>query len=845
MTSIAIPAMNLTLTKVVSILDGKDFSETVDVRILNRLLNSSLLRIDKGGWNGADHENEKSQLTAYRNKLKKGIIKVKYSITKSGFGRVSPWRSLSLGSFRKEVRHTLAKDHYIDIDIKNCHPVLLEQVMNKNGITTPFLSRYVHHRSDLLTDYSTAFRCSQDEVKELFIRLMYYGSFAKWATDCMLSNAEPDDFIHGFIREMKMLAQTIKGHNEEMVKALKDFKKTEKRPYENEDGRVCSYFCQEYERRILESIYSILKLQGRVGDDSVLCFDGLMMPKSTFSIDLLTTIEQEVEKRTGFKITLVVKEMDKDLIAELEAEEAEKVEAEALADSADFEESKLVYFDSLYLDSLTTYKQKKNYFERFVCKILQPTPFFAFLQQERTEYTEEEAQKVKPKSYVLYSQDQLQIAFRHLRNTETDTRGAEKDCSFISKWLDDRHIKCLGKMDFLPANQIGFVENPYFFNSFAGWDPIVQSAFDKDKVEKYLAPWHLIGLNMCGGVQSNYDYLLDTVAKIFLYPTQRDPIATIIHGRQGTGKNRWLQAVCNLLHSSNWISSSRPSDFFGDHAEGFHHKLIINMNEAEGNYDLEALFKTAVSEDTLRLNPKNIRPFDIKNYSRMFFFSNKMNPIPIDVKSGDRRYVVFKSTEVMLNNEEYGPPFWTAFSALIKKPEFLASLFYYLTVIRKPSVDTRNFTDRPITEAYLEMCRQYIPAEALFFEHFIQQSYFDPRSAVDAESLPPFSENKLFNSDFKMSRPDFYIEYTRWCKEHGYNQQYQTTSSRMMAKIRELDIPMKECSLHNHQNGVSFIPSEVYQHLASRRLLISCSVVLDEETEKKPTGRAVSSLFSF
>ena len=40
------------------------------------------------------------------------------------YGRVFPKNSLGLFSIRREIRHTLARDNYVHIDVENCLPVL-------------------------------------------------------------------------------------------------------------------------------------------------------------------------------------------------------------------------------------------------------------------------------------------------------------------------------------------------------------------------------------------------------------------------------------------------------------------------------------------------------------------------------------------------------------------------------------------------------------------------------------------------------------------------------------------------------------------------------------------------
>jgi hypothetical protein len=40
-----------------------------------------------------------------------------------------------------------------------------------------------------------------------------------------------------------------------------------------------------------------------------------------------------------------------------------------------------------------------------------------------------------------------------------------------------------------------------------------------------------------------------------------------VKGKQGTGKNVWLNAVGNILGLQHYISSSNPKDFFGDYGD--------------------------------------------------------------------------------------------------------------------------------------------------------------------------------------------------------------------------------------------------------------------------------------
>ena len=84
----------------------------------------------------------------------------------------------------------------------------------------------------------------------------------------------------------------------------------------------------------------------------------------------------------------------------------------------------------------------------------------------------------------------------------------------------------------------------------------------------------------------------------------------------------------------------------------------MNLNEAEGKdtFDFEGKMKSFISESTIVINPKNVRPTEISNHARTVIATNKANPIPIDVKLKDRRYAVFQSTDEYLKKSS---KFWS------------------------------------------------------------------------------------------------------------------------------------------------------------------------------------------
>jgi hypothetical protein len=88
----------------------------------------------------------------------------------------------------KNIRSFLAKEYYHDLDIENCHPVLITQIAKKNKIDTPCINEYIDNRNKILNEITVSCNTTKDVVKNCFIRLLYGGSPKIWAEDNNIKN---------------------------------------------------------------------------------------------------------------------------------------------------------------------------------------------------------------------------------------------------------------------------------------------------------------------------------------------------------------------------------------------------------------------------------------------------------------------------------------------------------------------------------------------------------------------------------------------------------------------------------------------------------------------------------
>ena len=133
------------LKKSESILNGLVIEEEINTTDLLKLLNSNLLKTTFNNPTSRKiYENEKHQLNCYFKLVKNGIAYVKYEKVKNmPFGRCNPCKALGLFSIRREIRQTLAKKKYVDIDIVNAHPVFLYNICLANGWKCDYLENYI------------------------------------------------------------------------------------------------------------------------------------------------------------------------------------------------------------------------------------------------------------------------------------------------------------------------------------------------------------------------------------------------------------------------------------------------------------------------------------------------------------------------------------------------------------------------------------------------------------------------------------------------------------------------------------------------------------------------------
>jgi hypothetical protein len=267
-----------------------------------------------------DEEDEKKDKTEtiIKNYLKnsiiynenQNIIKVNYKQKHKNIGRFFAKGSLSLQSLPRKIRHTIAKEFYYDIDIVNCHPVILYQYCIKNKIDTPQLKEYIDDRDKILNEIIKINNITKEQAKILILKITNGadGEHIK-KSKCL--------FIRDYHDEIKKIHELICKipENEKYVKIGK--KNSEEKNGYNKNGSSVNVLLTDIENNILNCIIEYLKNKNIINKNVVLVFDGLMILKEDVKQpieEIIKELEKEIKNKIGYEIKLLNKEMNQDII---------------------------------------------------------------------------------------------------------------------------------------------------------------------------------------------------------------------------------------------------------------------------------------------------------------------------------------------------------------------------------------------------------------------------------------------------------------------------------------------------------------------------------------------------
>lgn len=700
----------------------------------------------------------------YLQESRDGIASVSYHKARSDkLGRWLADGSLSMQNFRREIRHTIAKDFYDDVDMVNAHPVILQHMCKKHDIPCQHLSRYIEDRETVLQEVVDANKrisaadsdedsddsdekdadevcsVSRGSVKRCVLS-MINGGFAAYKK---IPNKSA--WLKKFYREIRATKRSMEDVYQSFFDKVKSEKLEDeeftngKRDYRN--SALSRLFC-DVENRILMHMADFLRNHGAFRDIGVLCFDGIMIPKGV-SKELVQQCAEYASEKIGFRVDLKVKPMDEGFDLPDDIPEYREITGIDPTDPfvwLDFDHKyRGEIFESMEdLIRLTTYDLRRVYARVEIKKCYH-------IRKSNCDSELHDIISGDAKFTDMY--------FRYKTK-----KGKIKELTF-SKYIQyaAKKIMRYSSIDFEPG-----CEDPRKFNLFTGYKASLLDNYDINKIKRPLL--HIRDI-ICNGDPKIFKYFMSWLAAMLTRPGKRTGVVPVLYSAaQGTGKNSIFTFIANNVVGSNYVREIiglKP--ITEKHNTVLQGRKLLVINEASsvsGSFvaDFNTL-KSLITDSSIYIDPKGKDGFDIKNLLELALTTNHDNSLHLEDK--DRRYLCLEVSESKVGDSQYFNKLHKSFTNEAGNHflTYLAMECNGFPYGKKPPMT-------PLKQYMLEVsnCNPIKFLKARPWEGDGDSSDSEDDSDEDSEDD---SEVDHYNGKPGFSAQEVYDAYVKWCSNEG------------------------------------------------------------------------------
>jgi hypothetical protein len=495
-----------------------------------------------------------------------GVFNVEYRLPKTGVGKLGFGRCYgtkgSLETLERECRGTICRDFYDDIDVVNCHPVLLYQfAQHMYQVELPEVQKYCDNR----TEYLTQIHESREEAKQAIIKVFYNGK-----NDYMLLTPMVTE-IRSFIKNYLMTDPIY-------AELLAYVRSKEANTY----GSFLSHILQTEERKVMIAIRQSFMVQGFNVD--VLTYDGVMVRKGVKRIaeENLRIAEEDIFHATRYRIQLLNKPFDFFKMDEYHTNESIEVAPKVL--KRDYEAKKIQFeISSFYYNptnTVITWDGKQ---------LLQCSTEKAVLR------------------FVEYD-------FNHSEHLTDKT-------SFIKLWLNDPSRRMISEINMKPSDD-PMVFSPPFMYRYQTIEVLDKNQYIIELFEKLLSvvcnhhteTYHYVRSWLAHLIQRPFE---NPKTAIFLTGRKgcgKDTLGDFI-----------IQWLVGNTYAHNYESTDQFWDKY-DTARENRLFVKVEEVEGAINRQYASKFKSRITAFDITVNPKGDKPRTSSHYCRYFGTTNEPQP---------------------------------------------------------------------------------------------------------------------------------------------------------------------------------------------------------------------------
>lgn len=678
----------------------------------------------------------------------------------------------------KSIRHTIYKDFYDDIDMVNCHPVILQWLTGNLQIETEYLDLYISKReiyiNELLVKNPSKTR---GDIKNVFLSIMYSG-------DSEYNKLNKTAFLTKFYNELKKITNAIL----DKLSYFHDVNTTLKgSDYYNLKGSSLSKICAYVEDQLLMimcNYFQSSKLSKKF-NRSILCYDGIMIPKSDKK-DLAVYISEleNLFNNIGIGMKLSVKEMTDDIkLLDYNYDcnekyvfiDPETVKSKPITDNK-FEYVKKNYFEDdeyYYSDFVNEGSQIFKSFDEMIKYVVVNLNRVLLIVNDMyiKKLNDHEMYDVKNKK-----KSDMSLVLHYLTECDEETEPEIKAMA-LSKIISEyqkyfymyNKINC--DFDFERSNK----KNVYTCRKYVA-DQV--DYIDMDLVNPLL---NFIKTVFCQNDDYLMDYFIKWLAFIVKFPMLKSKKAFILYSeKQQVGKGTILSFLCDYVFGSY---NSLPNVKGLKSVSNANNYQLLNKKFAVVNelstvrdefHNMFDDLKSIVSDVDVEVKKLFVDVYHAKQYCEFIFCTN--NKYSFKIESGDFRYVIMEVNNIYHNNTS----FLESFNKQIRNKETGDAFYSYLlnqintpsdfTLLKLPETGIKD-TLKELSKSNIEQFIDFIKIDSV--------NYFHHRKSLELKKeqgvyLSSDELEELMFLDDRYIRPDIkgrflhktlFNKYKEFCKE--------------------------------------------------------------------------------
>lgn len=360
------------------------------------------------------------------------------------------------------------------------------------------------------------------------------------------------------------------------------------------------------------------------------------------------------------------------------------------------------FFDHNTMLKLRTYDGMKRYFEKYIVKVS------------------------GDKGYAMKSQDcgGRLIKEIQLKTEFGDCHYGDQDESFIKRWIKDSDKRVATSVTFDPTR----TDDTRAFNLYLGFSPGIKRIENPEK--DLLFPWRTIGIQLCEGDAVKFKLLEEWLAHLIQHPGERTNVSFAFLGaKQGTFKNAFFAPIKSIIGDSNFLESANIHHIVdtGNRQHKAACKLLCILDEAtkKTTSKYQSQLKVAVTGETSTIHRAHEHPLRLPAHHRLVVLSNFIDGLGVDFASTNRRFIMFKPTDVMKRlspgatkkfTEEYVKRFVNPGDT-----DYINVLYTHLAtlnVTRRSTADWEEAQRKMMEKSQLMKAARHPPPHAVFLFNF-------------------------------------------------------------------------------------------------------------------------------